>query len=73
MIAIRTGRLEVRAGTRARTVSDTHFFDRVVEDCWVALRGYWLGYTNGDHHVRTIGVELAANLQQTESRSRRRR
>ena len=67
MIAIRTGRLELPVGTGSRTVSDTHFFDRQVEGCWVALRGYWLRYEDGDHHVRTIGVELEAGLQDTES------
>ena len=62
MITIRTGRLEVPSGTGPRAISDTHFFDRQVEDCWVALRGYWLRYVDGDHHVRTIGVELEAGL-----------
>ena len=66
MIVIRTGRLEVPPGTGPRTVSDTHFFDRLVEDCWVALRGYWLRYEDGDHHVRTVGVELEAGLQDLE-------
>jgi hypothetical protein len=67
MIAIRTGRLEVPAGTGQRTVSDTHHFDRQVEGSWVALRGYWLRYADEDHHVRTIGVELEAGLQDTGS------
>ena len=66
MIVIRTGRLEVPPLTGPRTVSDTHFFDRLVEGCWVALRGYWLRYEDGDHHVRTIGVELEAGLQDLE-------
>ena len=66
MIVIRTGRLEVPSGKGPRTVSDSHFFDRQVEDCWVALRGYWLRYDDGDHHVRTIGVELEAGLQDLE-------
>src|SRR5262245_66036048 len=67
MIAIRTGRLELPAGTGPRSASDTYYFDRQVEGCWVALRGYWLSYEDEDHHVHTIGVELEAGLQDTES------
>jgi hypothetical protein len=67
VIDIRTGRLEPGAGTGPRTDTDTHYFDRQVERCWVALTGYKLGYTGDDHHVRTISVDLSAGLQDTES------
>lgn len=67
MIAIRSGHLEPTKGTGPRTDADTHYFDRQVEACWVALTGYKLRYDDGDHHVRTISVDLAAGLQETES------
>ena len=67
MIEIRSGRLEPVPGTGLATDADTFYFDRQVERCWVALTGYKLAYTNGDHHVRTISVDLSAGLQETES------
>jgi hypothetical protein len=67
MIEIRTGRLEAKPGTGPKTVADTYHFDRQVERCWVALRGYKLRYTSGDHHVRTISIDLSAALHETES------
>lgn len=67
MIAIRSGRLQPTKGTGSRADSDTHYFDRQVERCWVALTGYKLRYDDGDHHVRTISVDLSAGLQETES------
>lgn len=67
MIAIRTGRLEVPAGKGRRTASATHSFDRQVKGCWVALTGYWLRYTEDDHHVKTVSVELDAVLRDLEA------
>jgi hypothetical protein len=68
LIEIRTGRLEPGQGTGPRTDTDTHYFDRQVERCWVALTGYSLAYDDEDHHVRTISVDLSAGFQETESR-----
>src|SRR5215208_4437129 len=67
MIEIRSGRLEPAQGTGPATDADTFYFDRQVERCWVALTGYKLAYSDGDHHVRTISVDLSASLRQTES------
>ena len=67
MIEIRSGRLEPAQGTGPRTDTDTFYFDRQVERCWVGLTGYKLAYADDDHHVRTISVDLSAGLQETES------
>lgn len=65
MIEIRSGRLEPARGTGPLRAAETFDFDRQVLGCWVALTGYRLGYVGGDHHVRTISVDLKAGLQQT--------
>jgi hypothetical protein len=67
MITIRSGQLQPSKGTGARTDTDTYYFDRQVERCWVALTGYALRYQDDDHHVRTISVDLSASIQETES------
>lgn len=66
MITIRNGRLEPPEGTGPRTTNDTFYFDRQIRDCWVVLTGYRLGYRDGDHHVKTISVDLSATVQDTE-------
>jgi hypothetical protein len=66
MIEIRSGRLEPEAGTGPKTMTDTFYFDREIRNCWVALTGYKLGYSSGDHHLLTIGVDLSAAVRDTE-------
>ena len=66
MIEIRTGRLEPEAGTGPKTATRTYYFDRQIRNCWVALTGYNLEYTSDDHHVLSIGVELSADVRDTD-------
>jgi hypothetical protein len=66
MIEIRTGRLGPEVGTGPKTAKRTYYFDRQIRNCWVALTGYKLEYSSDDHHVLSIGVELSADIRETD-------
>lgn len=67
MITIRSGRLQPDEGTGPRTATETFSFDHQIRGCWIVLTGYRLWYRDGDHHVKTISVEMSASVRDTDS------
>jgi hypothetical protein len=67
MIEIRSGRLEPSRGTGQLVERAIFHFDRQVTGSWVSLTGYHLSYAGDDHHVRTISVDLSANVVDTDA------
>src|SRR5262249_7589121 len=62
MIAIHNGQLAVEAGTGTRTASWSWYFDHEIRNCWVALAGYSVAYTDDDHHVKTLSVDVSCAI-----------
>jgi hypothetical protein len=67
MLAIRTGRIEIEAGTGPRTATQMVWFPTsVIRACHVGLGGYRVAYGSGDHEVKTLEVDLRCSLVNTE-------
>jgi hypothetical protein len=67
MLAIRTGRIELASGTGPRTATQMVWFPTsVVRACHVGMGGHRIGFTSGDHELKTLEVSLSCSLQNTE-------
>lgn len=58
----RSGRIDFPPHAGAHTIPLRLTFDRQVLSIEIALRGYEARYTDSDHHVRELQVELGASV-----------
>jgi hypothetical protein len=65
-INIRDGRIVFPSGTGVQTVRMVFIVNRFPRACWVALAGYQAKYDSSDHHIKTLQVELSADMLTTD-------
>ncbi len=67
MLSIRTGRIEFAADTGSRTNTVMVWFPtQTIRECWVGMGGYSVGYSSGDHELKTVEAALRCGVVSTE-------
>lgn len=65
-IEVRSGRIDIPSGTGVRAASRTFLLDNLPRTCHVGMSGYRATYTNSDHHIKTLEVDLSCGSGMSE-------
>jgi hypothetical protein len=63
---LQSGTIDIPEGTGQRTIDHSFTFPRRISTAYVALTGFSARYTDSDHHVALLAVQLEAVPRDTE-------